>query len=239
MLEQPASAETIPVALSALRDVASRLQAQTREVTRHVNQLHNLLARVFGEFATIVPQRSAKSILELLQKSPTPAQIARARLSSIEAIPKVRSQTARQVHDASKTTIASRAGPVAETRVRTLVGPIRFAQKLKFQYARLLVETDRSLPTTNHLDSITGIGEVTAAVLTAKSISSDRLDRPEQRGGYFGLFPEENSSGMGPDGLPHPRRNTRRSKRGDDLVRHYLFNASLSASQHNPAVRPL
>ena len=42
-----------------------------------------------------------------------------------------------------------------------------------------------------------------------------------------------------PDGLPYPRRKTRMSKKGNDLVRHYLFTASLSASQHNPAVRAL
>jgi hypothetical protein len=50
VLEQPASAEKIPVELGALRDVASRLETQAREVTRHLNQLHNVLARVFPEF---------------------------------------------------------------------------------------------------------------------------------------------------------------------------------------------
>ena len=43
--EQPQAAEKIPLQLGALRDVASRLEAQAREVTRHVNQLHNVLAR--------------------------------------------------------------------------------------------------------------------------------------------------------------------------------------------------
>jgi hypothetical protein len=123
--------------------------------------------------------------------------------------------------------------------VRTLVDQIRFAQKLKSQYERLLVAAYRSLPTTNHLDSITGIGEVTAAVLTAKIVSIQRFDRPEQLVGYFGIFPEEKSSGIGPDGSPHPRRKTRMSKKGNDLVRHYLFTASMSAVQFNPAVRAL
>jgi transposase len=107
------------------------------------------------------------------------------------------------------------------------------------QYEQLLVETYRSLPTTNHLDSIPGIGEVTAAVLTAKIISIERFDRPEQLVGYFGIFPEEKSSGIGPNGTPYPRRNTRMSKKGNDLVRHYLFTASLSATQYNPAARAL
>jgi transposase len=239
VLEQPKPAEKVPLQLCALRDIASRLEAQAREVTRHLNQLHNVLARVFPEFDTIVSQLSAKCALELLRKYPTPAQIARARLTSIEAIPRLRTKTAGRLHEAAKTTIGSLTGPVAETLVRTLVDQVCFAQKLKYQYEQLLIESYRSLPTTNHLASISGFGEVTAAVLTAKIVSIERFDRPEQLVGYFGIFPEENSSGIGPDGLPHPRRKTHMSKKGNDLVRHYLFTASMSAVQCNPAVRAL
>lgn len=239
VLEQPAPTERVPLQLCALRDIASRLEAQTREVTRHLNQLHNVLSRVFPEFDTIVRELNAKSILELLKKYPTPARLARARLASIKAIPHLRVKTACRLHEAAQETIASLKGPVAEMMVGTLVDQVRYARKLKGQYEQLLVDTYRSLPTTNLLDSIPGIGEVTAAVLTAKIIAIERFDRPEQLVGYFGIFPEENSSGIGPDGLPYPRRNTRMSKKGNDLVRHYLFTASLSASQHNPAVRAL
>ena len=149
----------------------------------------------------------------------------RARLDSIKAIPHLRVKTACGLHEAAKETIASLKGPVAETMVRTLVDQVRYARKIKCQYEQLLVETYRSLPATNHLDSIPGIGEVTAAVLTAKIISIQRFDRAEQLVGYFGIFPEEKSSGIGKDGLPHPRRNTRMSKKGNDLVRAYLWNA--------------
>jgi transposase len=239
VLEQPASTERVPLELCAMRDVASRLEAQTREVTRHLNQLHNILARVFPEFDTIVRELNCKSALELLKKYPTPARLARAQLDSIKAIPHLRSKTAVRLHEAAKTTIASLTGVVAETMVHTLVDQVRYARKIKAQYESLLVDAYRSLPTTNHLHSIPGVGEVTAAVLTAKIISIERFDRPEQLVGYFGIFPEEKSSGIGPDGSPYPRRNARMSKKGNDLVRHYLFTASLSATQYNPAVRAL
>ena len=62
VLEQPGSAEKVPVELSALRDIGSRLEAQAREVTRHLNQLHNVLSRVFPEFDTIVRELNAKSM---------------------------------------------------------------------------------------------------------------------------------------------------------------------------------
>jgi hypothetical protein len=204
-----------------------------------VNQLHNVLARVFPEFDTIVRDLGAQSALELLRKYPTPAHLARARLTSVEAIPHLSAKTARRLHEAAPTSVGSLAGPVAETIVRTVVGQVRSAQKLKRQFEKLLVESYRSLPVTNHLDSIIGFGEVTAAVLTAKIVSIDRFDRPEQLVGYFGIFPEEKSSGIGPDGSAHPRRKTRMCQKGDDLVRRYLFIAAMSAVQFNPAVRPL
>ena len=192
VLEQPAPTERVPVELCALRDIASRLEAQTREVTRHLNQLHNVLSRVFPEFDTIVRELNAKSILELLKKNPTPDRIARARLDSIKAIPHLRVKTACGLHEAAKETIASLKGPVAEMMVGTLVDQVRYARKLKGQYEQLLVDTYRSLPTTNLLDSIPGIGEVTAAVLTAKIISIERFDRPEQLVAILASFPRRN-----------------------------------------------
>jgi transposase len=99
----------------------------------------------------------------------------------------LRAKTAQRLLEAAKTSIGSLAGPVAETIVRTVVDQVRFAQNLKCQYEKLLVESYRSLPVTNHLDSIIGFGEVTAAVLTAKIVSIDRFDRPEQLVGYWNL----------------------------------------------------
>jgi len=144
-----------------------------------------------------------------------------------------------RVHEAAKSTIASLTGPAAETMVRILVDQVRHARQIKSHYELLLIEKYRSLPTTNHLDSIPGIGEITAAILTAKIISIQRFDRPEQLVGYFGVFPEEKSSGIAADGSPNPRRKTRMSKKGSHLVRHYLFTAAWSATQCNPAIRAL
>jgi len=57
---------------------------------------------------------------------------------------------------------------------------VRYARKLKCQYEELLVETYKTLRTVNHLETIPGIGVMTAAVLTAKIISIDRFERAEQ-----------------------------------------------------------
>ena len=76
-------------------------------------------------------------------------------------------------------------------------------------------------------------------MLTAKIISIDRFDSPERLVGYFGIFPQEVASGIDADGNLRPRRNTRMSKKGNDLVRSYLYNAAMSACRYNPACRAL
>jgi hypothetical protein len=56
---------------------------------------------------------------------------------------------------------------------------------------------------------------------------------------YFGVLPVEASSGVDRDGRPRSPRRWIMSRRGNDLVRRYLWMAALSAIRCNPAVRAL
>jgi hypothetical protein len=89
------------------------------------------------------------------------------------------------------------------------------------------------------VETIPGIGTMTAAVLVAKMISIDRFATPENLVGYFGIFPELNTSGVDRSGKPLPPGTMQMSAKGADLVRRYLWNAAKSAMRHNPAVREL
>ncbi len=73
--------------------------------------------------------------------------------------------------------------------------------------------------------TVPGIGEATAAVIVAKTVDINRFATPEQFVGYFGVFPEENSSGVDKYGKPVPPGTMHMSRKGNDLVRHYLWNA--------------
>jgi hypothetical protein len=93
----------------------------------------------------------------------------------------------------------------------------------------------RDLPHSNHLDSIPGIG----AVLTAFILDIARFDTPGQLVAYFGVLPIEVSSGVDRDGRPRGPKRYVMSRRGNDLVRRYLWMAALSAIRCNPAARAL
>jgi hypothetical protein len=135
--------------------------------------------------------------------------------------------------------VACLTGPAAEELVRDLVGQVKDARIRHKSLEKLLVQAYRDLPFNNHLDSIKGFGEVTAAILTAKIVDPHRFVEPGKLVGFFGVYPVEASSGIDRDGNPRLPIRMIMSKRGNDLVRRYLWMAALSAAQHNPAVKPL
>jgi len=241
VVEQPHATLPLPPALALLREVAGRLQAQVKQTTQAVNRLHNLLARVFPELAVITKDVAAAWVLQLLDKYPTAPRVAQARLSSLEKIPFAPPDKVKRLHQAAQQSVGSLRGELAETLVRELVAQVRHAQAGEQKLRKLLRSAYTDLPPSGsvHLVSIPGIGVATAAVLVAKIIDIDRFTTPEDLVGYFGIFPQESTSGVDPLGQPLPAGTQHMSHKGNDLVRMYLWNAAFSAIQNNPAVRPL
>ena len=64
-------------ALVLLREVAGRLQAKVKHSTQAINRLHNLLARVFPELATLTDDIAAVWVLRLLDQCPSAERIVR------------------------------------------------------------------------------------------------------------------------------------------------------------------
>lgn len=139
----------------------------------------------------------------------------------------------------AKNTIGTLTGEVAEELVRTLVGQLQQSKVAKARLEKLLVQAYHALPLSNPIASIPGIGDATAAVLTAKIVDINRFPSADPLVAYFGIFPEEHSSGVDRFGKPIPPGTMHMSRQGNDLVRKYLWNAALSAVQYNPAARAL
>jgi hypothetical protein len=85
--------------------------------------------------------------------------------------------------------------------------------------------------------TINGIGPSTAAILVAKIVDIDRFATADSLVNYFGVFPEEESSGVDKEGRPRPPGPMHMSRKGNDLARAALWNAARTAIRHNPAVR--
>jgi transposase len=241
IVEQPPATPAPSAPMIALHEVAGRLQARVKQTTQAVNRLHNLLARCFPELATLTDDIAAGWVLCLLEKYPTAERIAAAHLASLEKISYLCSEKAREVQKAAKQSVASLRGPVAEALVTDLVKQLRHCQNAEHSMQKLLTKAFAELPGSAHTQLLTipGIGQATAAVLVAKIVDIDRFDTPDKLVGYFGIFPEEDRSGVDRWGNPLPPGTMRMSRKGCDLVRGYLWNATRVAIRHNPAIRPL
>jgi transposase len=241
VVELPGATLPISPAMIMLREVAGRLQAKVKQSTQAINRLHNLLARVFPELANLTEDITARWVLDLLDKYPTTQRIGQARLASLQKIPYLTPELAGQLHLIAQQSVACLSGDVAEALVRDLVGQVRHTQHAEEQMRRLLSDAYAALPASPHLRVVTipGIGVATAAAIIAQAVDINRFLTPERFVGYFGVFPEENSSGVDKDGNPLPPGTMCMSRQGNDLVRHYLWNAARSGICHNPAIGAL
>jgi transposase len=241
LVELPPATANTPAAFTQLRELAGALESQVKRKTCLLNQLHNRLARVFPELAVQVPELSAAWVLKLLWRYPSPAKIAGARLSSLMAIPHLTEAKAQKLQAAARQTVASLQGPLIEELIRQSISAVRQSQKSVRNFKRLLVEAYDALPASPHrqIETIPGIGKQTAAALVAKIVDLNRFATPERLINYFGVFPEENTSGVDKFGRPVPAGTQRMSFKGNDLVRSYLWNAAKTAILHNPVIRTL
>jgi transposase len=241
VVEQPAATAATTPAMVLLREVAGRLQAKVKQSTQAINRLHNLLARVFPELATLTDNIASAWVLQMLDKYPSAERIAQARLHALEKIPYLSPELAQQVQLAAQQSVASLRGDIAEALVRDLVTQVRHTQQTEQGMRQLLTDAFADLPSSAHVQVVTipGIGTATAAVLVAKIVDIERFATPEKLVGYFGAFPEQDDSGVDKHGNPLPPGRQHMSHKGNDLARHYLWNAARSALQHNPAIRAL
>ncbi len=186
----------------------------------------------FPELATLTQDIAVGWVLRLLETYPTAERIAKAHLTSLKKIPFSPPEKVEALHQAAGQSVATLRGQVAEALVRSLVAQVRHCQRAEKDLRRLLTAAFADLPSCPH-------GEATAAILVAKIVDIERFDTPNKLVNYFGIFPEENTSGVDNNGHPRPSGTLHMSRKGIDLVRSYLWNVSRPAIRHNPAIHAL
>ncbi len=239
LAEQPSPAKLMSDELRTLRQVAGRLQAVVRQRTRLINQFHHLLALAFPELALLVKDLAAGWVLELCHRYPTAKLLAEASADDLGDIPYLPHDQIDALLEHARASVASLVDDTVAELVRDQVRQLRDARARRLRLEKTVVDAYRRLPDANHLDSIPGIGDVTAAVLTAFILDIDRFDTPTKLVAYFGVMPIEVGSGVDRDGKARPAKRYIMCRRGNDLVRRYLWMAGMSAVRFNPAVRAL
>ena len=229
--------------MTMLREVAGRLQAKVKQSTQAINRLHNLLARVFPELATLTDDITARWVLHLLDKYPTAQRIGQARLATLQKIPYLPAELAEQLHLAAQQSVAC-----LSRRRRRDAGPRSGGAGAPH----------RSTPRNKCGDCSTTPTPICRPRGTSKSSPSpasawppppcsspkivdiNRFATPDHFVGYFGVFPEENTSGVDKLGKPvaarHPAHVAQGQRPG---ARTICGTPHASAIVHNPAIRAL
>ncbi len=194
LTERPRSDTPLSLEWRALRQVAGRLQAVVRQRTRLRNQFHHLLALTFPELALLTKDLAAGWVLELVHRYPTAPLLAAATPADLAAIASLPEKHHAALLAQARSSVGSLHGAVAEELVRDQVRQLRDSAARQKRLENLLVTAYRALPQPNHLDTIAGIGPVTAAVLTAFLVDIDRFATPGKVVAYVGVLPIEVAS---------------------------------------------
>lgn len=244
VVERPEESFGTPPQFSVLRRIASKLQSQTKQSTRLINQLHEALSASFPELATFINDLAANWVLMLLEKYPTAKQLAAARLASIEKIKFIPASMPQKLHEAAKHSVGSLSGDTAEGLIKVLVCELQHSLAQEKKWRELLVDAFDALPDGPHrkIETIKGIGKQTAATIIATAIDIRRFETDKQLVGYYGIFPAELQSGVDKFGRPIPPGKKIMCRKGNDMVRALLWQCAKCASAANggnPAVREL
>ncbi len=208
--ERPAGASLkLAPTLRVIRPERPRgLQAVVRQRTRLINQLHYLLVPAFPELALIVKDISLEAGCSNCSTA-TPPQLcwAKADDADLANIPTCPKQRIAELLAQARSSIASLGARPSPVLVRDQVRQLRDVNARQQRLEEgILVTAYRGLPTANHLDSIKGIGDVTAAVLTAFILDIKRFATPNKLVACFARAARiEMSSGIDREGQPRSR----------------------------------
>ena len=239
VVERPSASFAVAPQFVVMQQIASRLQGVSKDLTRVINRFHGLMSNVFPELAVVQANLAVAWVLELLTKWPTPERLAKVKPDTLKALKYLGAEKAEELIQQARESVGTLRGPGAEELVRVMVEEVRHAQATKNSLEKMLVQAYKDLPAGNYhqLLTIPGVGEATAAVLTSKIVDIARFDSPEKLVGYFGVYPEDCSSGMEREGQTREGRHAHMSNKGNDLARAYLWNAAFSGITHNPALK--
>ena len=236
----PATAPTAS-AMILLREVVGRLQAKVKQSTQAINRLHNLLARVFPELAVLTEDITAAWVLDLLDTYPTAQRIAQARLESLQKIPYLAEDLAQQVQLVAQHSVASLHGSVAETLVRDLVDQVRHTQQAEHKCAVCSVTPLPTCPPARMSKSSPSPASAKPPLPSSspRSWTSTVSPRPRNSSATSAFSPRKTAPALTSKATPCRWAPCACRAKGNDLVRHYLWNATRSAIVHNPAIRAL
>ena len=221
--------------LLALKNLTRYRSNLVGNISKAKTQVTGILDKVFPEYSELFSDTFGEASKQVLLNCPTPNEVVNFNTRKLANLLKKASRgrhstdKVREVKSLAKNSFGIKfTGDACSFEIKQLVNQIIFlesqAHELEVKIKELYSKLD------NHLQSIPGIGEVTAPVILAEIGDINNFSTPSKLTAFAGIDPSENQSGN------KKSTDEKTSKRGSPYLRHAIYQAAFIASNNDPVM---
>ena len=221
--------------LLALKNLTRYRSNLVGNISKAKTQVTGILDKVFPEYSELFSDTFGEASKQVLLNCPTPNEVVNFNTRKLANLLKKASRgrhstdKVREVKSLAKNSFGIKfTGDACSFEIKQLVNQIIFlesqAHELEVKIKELYSKLD------NHLQSIPGIGEVTAPVILAEIGDINNFSTPSKLTAFAGIDPSENQSGN------KKSTDEKTSKRGSPYLRHAIYQSAFIASNNDPVM---
>lgn len=219
--------------LLALKNLTRYRSNLVNNICKAKTQVTGILDKVFPEYSDLFSDTFSEASKQILLNCPTPNEVVNFNTRKLANLLKNASRghhstdKVREVKSLAKNSFGIKfTGDACSFEIKQLVNQIIFLENQAHELEVKIKDIYSKLD--NHLQSIPGIGKVTAPTILAEIGDINNFSSPSKLTAFAGLDPSENQSGN------KKSSNEKTSKRGSPYLRHALYTAAMVAANNDP-----
>ncbi len=219
--------------LLALKNLTRYRSNLVDNICKAKTQVTGILDKVFPEYSDLFSDTFSEASKQILLNCPTPNEVVNFNTRKLANLLKKAyrghhsTDKVREVKSLAKNSFGIKfTGDACSFEIKQLVNQIIFLENQAHELEVKIKDIYSKLD--NHLQSIPGIGKVTAPTILAEIGDINNFSSPSKLTAFAGLDPSENQSGN------KKSSNEKTSKRGSPYLRHALYTAAMVAANNDP-----
>ena len=219
--------------LLALKNLTRYRSNLVDNICKAKTQVTGILDKVFPEYSDLFSDTFSEASKQILLNCPTPNEVVNFNTRKLANLLKKASRghhstdKVREVKSLAKNSFGIKfTGDACSFEIKQLVNQIIFLENQAHELEVKIKDIYSKLD--NHLQSIPGIGKVTAPTILAEIGDINNFSSPSKLTAFAGLDPSENQSGN------KKSSNEKTSKIGSPYLRHALYTAAMVAANNDP-----
>ena len=219
--------------LLALKNLTRYRSNLVDNICKAKTQVTGILDKVFPEYSDLFSDTFSEASKQILLNCPTPNEVVNFNTRKLANLLKKASRghhstdKVREVKSLAKNSFGIKfTGDACSFEIKQLVNQIIFLENQAHELEVKIKDIYSKLD--NHLQSIPGIGKVTAPTILAEIGDINNFSSPSKLTAFARLDPSENQSGN------KKSSNEKTSKRGSPYLRHALYTAAMVAANNDP-----